>query len=48
MRQAGLESEEMEFSPENIAFKLLRRSMLLNKLTKLKYNAYDRSMTLDD
>jgi hypothetical protein len=48
MRQAGLESEEMEFSPENIAFKLLRRSELLDQLTKLKYKAYDRSMTLDD
>ena len=46
MRSAGLESEEMEYSPENIAFKLLRRSSILNKLTKLKYNAYDdlRSM----
>lgn len=48
MRQAGLDSEEMEFSPENIAFKLLRRSELLDQLTKLKYKAYDRSMTLDD
>jgi hypothetical protein len=46
MRSAGLESEEMEYSPENIAFKLLRRSSILNKLTKLKYDAYDdlRSM----
>jgi predicted nucleotidyltransferase len=46
MRSAGLESDEMEFSPENIAFKLLRRSSILNKLSKLKYNAYDdlRSM----
>tara|TARA_B100000131_G_scaffold311223_1_gene343830 strand:- start:4931 stop:5830 length:900 start_codon:yes stop_codon:yes gene_type:complete len=46
MRSAGLESDEMEYSPENIAFKLLRRSSILNKLTKLKYNAYDdlRSM----
>lgn len=48
MRQAGLETEEMEFSPENIAFKLLRRNELLDALTKLKYKAYDQSMTLDD
>ena len=48
MRQAGLETEDMEFSPENIAFKLLRRNDLLDTLTKLKYKAYDQSMTLDD
>lgn len=48
MRSAGLESEEMEFSPENIAFKILRRAKVLNKLTRLKYNAYDKSKTLDD
>ena len=48
MRQAGLETEEMEFSPENIAFKLLRRNDLLDILTKLKYKAYDQTMTLDD
>ena len=48
MRQAWLDTEEMEFSPENIAFKLLRRNDLLDTLTKLKYKAYDQSMTLDD
>jgi hypothetical protein len=48
MRQAGLETEDMEFSPENIAFKLLRRNDLLDILTKLKYKAYDQTMTLDD
>ena len=48
MRSAGLESEKMEFSPENIAFKMLRRSSALEKLTNLKYNAYDKSMTMDD
>jgi predicted nucleotidyltransferase len=47
MRKAGLESEEMEFSPENIAFKIMRRSDLLDILTRLKYRAYDQSMTLD-
>ena len=48
MRQAGLDTEAMEFSPENIAFKLLRRNDMLDILTKLKYKAYDQSMTLDD
>jgi len=48
MRQAGLDTEAMEFSPENIAFKLLRRNDLLDTLTKLKYKAYDQSMTLSD
>jgi predicted nucleotidyltransferase len=48
MRSAGLESEKMEYSPENIAFKMLRRSSALEKLTNLKYNAYDKSMTMDD
>ena len=48
MRSAGLESELMEYSPENIAFKMLRRAKVLNKLTKLKYNSYDKMNTLDD
>ena len=48
MRQAGLDTEDMEFSPENIAFKMLRRNDLLDILTKLKYKAYDQTMTLDD
>jgi len=48
MRSAGLESELMEFSPENIAFKMLRRAKVLNKLTRLKYNSYDQMNTLDD
>ena len=48
MRAAGLESEMMEYSPENIAFKMLRRAKVLNKLTKLKYNSYDHVNTLDD
>lgn len=48
MRRAGLESDKMEFSAENIAFKILRRAKILNNLSKLKYNAYDQSMTMDD
>ena len=47
MRAVGLESDEMEFSPENIAFKLLRRSSILNKLNKLKYNAYDELRSME-
>jgi len=39
MRRAGLQSDEREFSPENIAFKILRREGILKKLNDLKYNA---------
>jgi hypothetical protein len=48
MRKVGLESDKMEFSAENIAFKILRRAKILDGLSKLKYNAYDQSMTVDD
>tara|TARA_Y100001937_G_scaffold21876_1_gene30909 strand:+ start:102 stop:1031 length:930 start_codon:yes stop_codon:yes gene_type:complete len=48
MRSAGLESDMMEFSAENIAFKILRRAKILDDLSKLKYDAYDKSMTMDD
>ena len=46
MRQAGLESEEAEFSPENIAFKILRRDDILKQLNDLKRSAYDEQMSL--
>lgn len=46
MRKAGLESEEAEFSAENIAFKILRRDGVLERLSELKYEAYDKLMTL--
>ena len=46
MRQAGLNSVAKEFSPENIAFKILRRDNILQKLNDLKYDAYDRLMSL--
>ena len=48
MRKVGLESDKMEFSAENIAFKILRRAGVLDNLSKLKYNAYDQSKTMDD
>ena len=48
MRKVGLESEEAEFSAENIAFKILRRDETLKKLNDLKSNAYDSMMTIKD
>lgn len=48
MRKAGLESEEAEYSPENIAFKILRREETLKKLSDLKRAAYDRMMTINE
>ena len=47
MRRAGLESPSKEFSAENIAFKILRREDALQKLSDLKYDAYDDIMTLE-
>ena len=46
MRQSGLQSDAREFSAENIAFKILRREGILKKLNDLKYNAYDKEMSL--
>jgi hypothetical protein len=48
MRKVGLESEESEFSSENIAFKILRRDGVLNNLTDLKQQAYDAKMSLSE
>ena len=46
MRRAGLDSPKQEFSPENIAFKILRREDTLQKLNDLKYDAYDQLMSV--
>lgn len=46
MRKAGLDSPAQEFSSENIAFKILRREEVLQKLSDLKYDAYDRLMSV--
>ena len=46
MRKAGLDSPKQEFSPENIAFKILRREDVLQKLSDMKYDAYDRMMSI--
>ena len=47
MRQTGLDREG-EYSFENIAFKVLRRTMYLDKLSELETKAYDKSLTLDE
>ncbi len=48
MRKAGLESSAREYSPENIAFKILRRDGTLKKLNDLKHSAYDKEMSLPE
>ena len=45
MRQAGLDREG-EYSFENIAFKVLRRTEMLDKLSEIETKAYDNSLTL--
>lgn len=46
-RKGGLERGG-EFSVENITFKTLRRNRYLEKLSDIKTNAYDQSMTLNE
>lgn len=46
MRQLGL-SDEGIYSPENLAFKMLRNAGYLEKLSALKIEAYDRMMSLN-
>jgi hypothetical protein len=46
MRKAGLHSSHQEYSAENIAFKILRREETLDKLNNMKYDAYDRVMSV--
>ena len=45
MRQVGL-SDNGIYSPENLAFKMLRNADYLDKLSALKIEAYDRMMSL--
>jgi len=47
MRRAGLESTQQEFSVENIAFKILRRDGILERLSDLKNTAYDDMMSVN-
>jgi hypothetical protein len=46
MRRAGLNSPDQEYSTENIAFKILRREETLDKLSDMKYDAYDKILTI--
>lgn len=46
LRRAGLESEQAEYSAENIAFKILRREGMLDKLGDLGHTVYDRTMSM--
>ena len=45
MRQLGL-SDQGIYSPENLAFKMLRNAGYLEKLSALKIEAYDRMMSI--
>ncbi len=47
MRQIGLESDGV-YSVENLAFKLLRRSGTLEKLSNMKNDAYDEMYSIDE
>jgi hypothetical protein len=44
MRRAGLDKEGV-YSPENLAFKMLRNAGLLEKLSSIKILSYDRMMS---
>ena len=46
MRQSGLNKEGI-YSPENLAFKMLRNSGYLEKLSSLKIESYDKMMSVD-
>ena len=45
MRKSGLDKEGI-YSPENLAFKMLRNSGYLQKLSSIKIEAYDRMMSI--
>ena len=47
MRKCGLQ-ERGEFSPENLAFKILRNTGYLNKLSKAITTEYDRQHSLPE
>ena len=48
MRKAGLNSPDQEYSAENIAFKILRREEIIDKLKQMKYNAIDRRLSIEE
>ena len=45
MRKSGLEDEGI-YSPENLAFKMLRNAGYLEKLSSLRIQSYDKMMSL--
>jgi len=47
MRSSGL-SREGVYSPENLAFKMLRNSKYLQKLSQIKVDSYDKMMSLNE
>lgn len=47
MRQSGL-YKEGEFSPENLAFKILRNSGYLDKLSNLKNDSFDKKLSITE
>lgn len=47
MRQSGL-YKEGEFSPENLAFKILRNSGYIEKLNNLKNDSFDKELSYDN
>ena len=48
MRKAGLNSPAQEYSAENIAFKILRREGSLDKLSEMKYDVYDKILSMGE
>lgn len=47
-RKCGLETPAGAYSPENLAFKVLRRNGYLGKLGDLRDNSYDRLMSIEE
>ncbi len=48
MRSIGLSSPSAEFSPENLAFKIVRNSGALDRLMKVKMKAYNTFFSLNE
>ena len=47
MRTVGLKTPQGQYSIENIAFKVLRRTDYLKRLSDLKINSYDALMSME-
>ena len=48
MRRSGLRTRKGQYSTGNIAFKVLRRNGSLEKLSNIKNDAYDSSMSVKE